>query len=167
MGTTPGAAVDADHAFRIRPPGSPDVAYGAYRDVEFNITTPGAVAVNGLGEFSSVTENFEFATGWFDYWLHPTYTAEKIRQRLELAGGDEDNLLAGVSKYELLPLGGGLALMKLTIPINYDLPDDTAPTKHTGQFVATLTVPDNVPEPTSFVLLSLGGIACMGVRRRK
>ena len=71
-------------------PGS-DVAYAALRDIVFNVTTAPGVPVNGLGQFDSKTQNFEFATGWWDYWLHPTFTAEKLRQRLEVAGGDEDN----------------------------------------------------------------------------
>jgi len=164
VGTTPGGAggaIDADHGFRINP-GAP-AAWGAYRDVEFNITTPGAVAVNGLGQFSSVTENFEYTTGWFDYWLHPTFTPQKIRQRLELAGGDEDNLLAPDSTYIVTPLGGGASLITLTIPINYDIPDDTAPTHHAGVFVATLTI----PEPTSLVLLGLALTPAFMARRRK
>jgi hypothetical protein len=164
VGTTPGGAggaIDADHGFRINP-GAP-AAWGAYRDVEFNITTPGAVAVNGLGQFSSVTEKFKFTTGWFDYWLSPTFTPQKIRQRLELAGGSDNNTLAADSTYIVTPLGGGASLITLTIPINYDIPDDTAPTHHAGVFVATLTI----PEPTSFVLLGLALLPALTARRRK
>jgi|tagenome__1003787_1003787.scaffolds.fasta_scaffold20911608_2 hypothetical protein len=163
-GTTPGGAggaIDADYGFRINP-GAP-AAWGAYRDVEFNVTTPGFVPVNGLGEFSSVTENFEFSTGWFDYWLSPIFTPQKIRQRLELAGGDEDNALAAVSTYTVTPIGGGASLVTLTIPINYDIPDDTAPTHHTGVFVATVVI----PEPTSFVLIGLALVPALMARRRK
>jgi hypothetical protein len=161
VGTTPGVAFDADHGFRINP-GVP-VAWGAYRDVEFNITTPGFVPVNGLGQFSSTTENFEFATGWFDYWLHPTFANPKLRQRLELAGGDENNALAPDSTYIVTPLGGGLSQITLTIPINYDIPDSTAPTHHAGVFVATVVI----PEPTSFTLLGLALAPALIARRRK
>jgi len=161
VGTTPGGAggaIDADYGFRMNP-GVP-AAWGAYRDVEFNVTTPAAVAVNGLGEFSSVTENFEFTSGWFDYWLNPTFTPEKIRQRLELAGGDNNNALAGVSTYVVTPLGGDASLITLTIPINYDIPNDTWPTHHAGVFVATVVV----PEPMSFVLMGLALLSVLGAR---
>jgi hypothetical protein len=164
VGTTPGGAggaIDADHGFRINP-GAP-AAWGAYRDVEFNITTPGFLPVNGLGQFSSTTEKFKFTTGWFDYWLSPTFTPQKIRQRLELAGGSDNNALAADSTYIVTPLGGGASLITLTIPINYDIPDDTAPTHHAGVFVATVVI----PEPTSFVLLGLALVPALMARRRK
>jgi hypothetical protein len=153
VGTTPGAAADADFGIRIRPAGAPDVAYSALRDMSFNITTPPAVPVDGLGQFSSTTENFEYATGWWDYWLHPTFTAEKLRQRLEVAGGDNNNTSAVPSTYVATPLGGGTYQITLTIPVLVNDPDDTAPTSFTGTLVATFTT----PEPTSLVLLSLAG----------
>src|SRR5215213_5932393 len=115
VGTTPGAAAEADYGIRIRPTGAPDVAYAALRDMVFNVTTAPGVPVDALGQFSSTTENFEYATGWWDYWLHPTFTAEKLRQRLEVAGGDNNNTSAVPSTYVATPLGGGTYQITLTI----------------------------------------------------
>lgn len=165
VGTVPGPSAVADYGIRVKPPGAPDVAYAAQRDLVFNVTTPGVEAVNGLGEFSSLTQNFEYAQGWFDYWLHPTFTSQKIRQRLELSGGDNDNLSAALSTYTVTPLGGGVNEIKLFIPVNVNDPDDTAPTNYAGQLVATIIT----PEPTSAVLLSLAGVcgALFNGRNRK
>jgi hypothetical protein len=167
VGTVPGPPDDADYAIRIN--AGVDVAYAALRDIEFNVTTPAAVAVNGLGQFDSKAQNIEVATGWWDYWLHPTFTNEKLRQRLEVGGGDEDNyndFAAGTdpdSTYVAVPLGGGSYQITLTIPVNVLFPDDTAPTRYTGTLVATAIV----PEPTSFVLLGMATLAMLaGVRRR-
>jgi PEP-CTERM motif len=159
VGTNPGAATDADFAIEISP--GVDVAYATIRDAVFNITTPAAVPVVA-GAFASTTENFELATGWWDYWLHPTFSNPKFRQRLEVAGGDEDNTSAVPSTYVSVPLGGGLHQITLTIPVNVLFPDDTAPTSYTGTLVATAII----PEPTSVVLLALGLVGLFGVRRR-
>jgi hypothetical protein len=166
VGTTPGpltAADDADFGIRIRPTGAPDVAYSALRDMVFNITTPSAVPVV-LGQFSSTTENFEYASGWWDYWLHPTFTAEKLRERLEVAGGDNNNSSAVPSTYTAVPLGGGAYQITLTIPVLVNDPDTTAPTSFTGQLVATVVI----PEPASVLLLGLGGMfMAVGCRRSR
>ncbi len=162
VGTVPGPPADADFAIRINP--GVNVAYAALRDIAFNITTLPGVPVNGLGEFSSTTENFDLTSGWWDYWLHPTFANPKIRQRLQVAGDDENNSSATPSTYVAVPLGGSTYQITLTIPVNLQYPDDTAPTFYTGTLVATLTI----PEPASFVLLGLGGmlVSLVGVRRR-
>jgi hypothetical protein len=172
VGTQPGPAQDADFAIEISPPGAPDVAYAALRDIVFNVTTAPGVPVNPLGQFDSKTQNFELATGWWDYWLHPTFTNEKLRQRLEVAGGDEDNFndfaagTAPSSTYVAVPLGGGQGThVTLTIPVNVFFPDDSAPTRYTGTFVATGVV---VPEPSSIVLIgTLTAIAAAYAARRR
>jgi hypothetical protein len=168
VGTTPGVAADADFAIEISP--GVDVAYAALRDVVINVTTAPGVAVNGLGQFDSKSQNVEIATGWWDYWLHPTFNsaANRLRQRLELAGGDEDNFndvaqgLDADSTYVAVPLGGGLYQITLTIPVNALFPDDSAPTRYTGTLVATATI----PEPASVALLGLGFVGLFAVRRR-
>jgi hypothetical protein len=173
VGTTPGTAASADHAIRIRPPGAPaNVAYAALRDVVLNVTTKasagggtGREPVDLAGGFSSTTENFEYATGWWDYWLHPTFTAEKLRQRLELAGGDNDNSSASQSTFTALPQGGGLSLFTLTIPVLVNDPDTTAPTTLTGQIKATFI--SAIPEPTSLALMAMALAPAFRVRRRK
>jgi hypothetical protein len=165
VGTVPTPPADADFGIRIRPTGAPDVAYATLRDMSFNITTAPGVPVNALGEFSSTAENFEYASGWWDYWLHPTFTPDKLRERLEVAGGDNDNTAALPSTYVAVPLGGGMHQITLTIPVNVLDPDDSAPTSFTGQLVATYIT----PEPTSLALLSLAGgmLGLLEARRRK
>lgn len=154
-GDDPAPATDADWGIRITPLN----AWAAYRDIVYNITTPGTLAVNGLGEMSS-TQNFEFGTGWLDYWL----AAANFRGRAELAGGDDDNMSASVSKYTVTPLGGGLSEVKLFIPVHIDNMDSTLRVVYDGQLVATVVI----PEPTSMTLLALaGGLALCGVRKRK
>lgn len=164
VGDNPAPATDADWGVRIfHPAFGANIAWGAARDIVYNVTTPAALAVDGLGEFDSTTENFEFAAGWFDYWVAPA--AGGIRGRSELAGGDDDNTSATKSKYTATPLGGGLTELKLFIPIDVNAPDPDANFFYDGQFVATLVI----PEPSSFALLGLAGTlaALGGYRRRK
>lgn len=168
-GTQPGPAADADYGIRVRPPGAPDIAFAAQRDLVFNIATlspanaPIFEAVNGSGEFSSLTQNFEYAQGWFDYWLNPSFAPPFIRQRLELAGGDNDNLAVAPSKFTVTLLPGNQKEYKLFIPVNVNDPDSTAPTNYSGQLVATLVT----PEPASFALFGVAAAFASILRRRK
>jgi hypothetical protein len=161
-GSNPGAAADADHGFRVFHPGfNANVAFGAQRDLVWNVTTPAYEAVNGMGEFNSLTENFEYAQGWYDYWVAPA--VGNMRGRLDLAGGDNDNLSAALSKYTVTLLPGNQKEYKLFIPVNVDFPDDNAPSNYSGQLVATLIV----PEPSTFVLFAMALAAAFAARRRK
>jgi hypothetical protein len=175
VGDNPAPATDADWGIRIfHPAFGANIAWGAARDIVYNVRTLDStnnlvfVPVDGAGNFSPMDAdpnnnvNFEFATGWFDYWVAPG--AGTIRGRSELAGGDDDTL-GGPSKYTVTPLGGGLTELKLFIPINIDSLGSDANFFYDGQFVATLII----PEPSSFVLLGLAGAlaALVGVRRRK
>ncbi len=153
IGDDPAPAADADWGIRVYHPAfGANIAYGVARDVVYNVTTPAALAVDGSGQFDSTTENFEFATGWFDYWVAPGVGA--IRGRSELAGGDDDNATAAMSTFTVTPLGGGASEIKLFIPIDVDSPGDDANFHYAGQFVATLVI----PEPTSVALM---GLACV------
>jgi hypothetical protein len=162
-GANPGVPGDADYGVRVFLAAfNANIAFGAQRDLVFNITTPGFEAVNGSGEFSSLTQNFEFATGWFDYWVANGVPGGNIRGRAELAGGDEDNLSAALSKFTVTALPGNQKEYKLFIPVNVDFPSDDAPTNYKGQLVATLVT----PEPTGFVLFGTAVFAFV-LRRRK
>jgi hypothetical protein len=160
-GDNPAPATAADWGIRIFHPGfGANIAYGAARDIVYNVTTPAAVPLNGLGEFNSSTENFEFATGWFDYWVAPG--AGTIRGRSELAGGDDDNAILAPSIFTVTPLPNGQKLFTLTIPIDVNSPGSSANFFYDGQFVATLTI----PEPASFMLLGMAGVLAGLVGRR-
>jgi hypothetical protein len=155
----PGPAEDGDWGFWIRHPAfGVNAATGAARDIVFNITSP-VEAVAG-GQFSSLTENFEFATGWLDYWVHPV--AGGVQGRAELAGGDDDNL-AGPSTYMVTLLPGNQKEYKLIIPVNIDSPGDDADFFYDGQLVATLVV----PEPSAIVMLCVGLLTSLFARRKR
>jgi hypothetical protein len=139
------------------------LALASARDIVFNVTSPVEPVVGGT--FSSLTENYEFASGWLDYWVAPA--AGGLQGRAELAGGDDDNAADSVlSSYIVTPLPGNKRQITLTIPVNVDgNPDDDAVFNYTGTLVATLTV----PEPASFVLCGIAMAFASGfvARRRK
>jgi len=164
VGDNPAPATDADWGIRIfHPAFGVNVAYAADRDIVYNVTSA-VEAVNPLGEFNSSTENFEFATGWIDYWVAPA--AGGIRGRSELAGGDDDNATLLPSTYTVTPLPGIQKEVRLFIPIDINAPGEDADFFYDGQFVATLIV---IPEPSSFMLLGLAGMlaALLGHRHRR
>lgn len=156
-----GTPTDADWGIKIRHPAlGVDIAFGAYRDIAYNITS-GSEAVSGLGQFSSLSENFEFATGWLDYWIAPG--AGGLRGRAELAGGDDNNSIAALSSYVVTPLGGGMSQVTLTIPIHVDDMGSDLHGFYDGTFVATAVV----PEPASISLFALTAVfACLRRRGR-
>jgi hypothetical protein len=163
QGDNPAPATDADWGVRVfHPAFGANIAWGGLRDVSYNVTS-GVEAVGGLGTFSSATENFEFATGWFDYWV--AAAAGNLRGRSELAGGDDDNASLLPSTITVTPLLGGQKLIRLMIPIDINSPGDDLNSFYDGQFVAELIV----PEPATLFLLSIAGmgIAAAGTRRRR
>lgn len=162
-GDNPAPPMPGDWGFRIfHPAFGVNLAFAAARDIAYNITMPGPVPVNPLGEFSSSTQNFEFATGWLDYWISPA--AGNLRGRAELAGGDDNNGTSLPSTFSIIPLPGNQKMYKLVIPLDIDDPGSDANFFYDGQFVATLIV----PEPASFGLFAVAAIAAaLASRRRK
>jgi hypothetical protein len=157
-------ATDADWGIRVffGNPFNRDVAYGGYRDIAYNVTS-GVEGVNGLGQFSSLTQHFE-PDGFLDYWVAPGLPGGGLLGRTEANTGDGnfyDNT-APVSSYTVTPIGGGLSQVTLLIPILVDDMGDTLRTVYTGQFMATAII----PEPTSLALFGLGGLLAAFVRRR-
>lgn len=161
----PGPAAAADWGLRNRHPAfGVTLALAAARDIVFNVTSP-VEPVGPGGTFSSLMENYEFATGWLDYWVAPA--AGGLQGRAELAGGDDENAADSVvSTYIMTPLPGNQRLITLTIPVNIDGdPTDDAVFDYTGTLVATL----QVPEPSTFALtgLAMAFASAFAVRRRK
>jgi hypothetical protein len=160
---TPAPPVDADWGIRnVHPSFGVDLAYAGVRDLVFNITTPAAVPVVA-GDFASTTENFEFASGWLDYWV--AAAAGNLRGRAELAGGDDDNQSAALSSYTVTSLPFNKREIKLTIPLSILDEGDDATFSYNGNFVATLIV----PEPSTFALTGIAIAFASGfaARRRK
>jgi hypothetical protein len=114
------------------------------------------------GQFSSATQNWEFATGWIDYWVANGFG--NIRGRAELAGGDDDNQTALPSSYTVTPLPFNQREIKLTLPL-YVLSEGDATFEYTGQLVANLIV----PEPGTCVLagMAMAFASAFAARRRK
>jgi hypothetical protein len=192
-GDNPAPATPADWGVKVvHPAFGVTIAYGAARDVVYTVTRP-LSTVNALGQIGNptrtnpgdTTEKFEFGTptadpndtpgtidsapgtgGWFDYWVQAG-GSNNIKGRSDLTGGDDPNVHLLQSMYTVTPLGGGNSLVTLTIPIDVNNPGGDADFFYDGQFVATYIV--SVPEPTSVMLLGLGGtmVGIVGFRRRK
>ncbi|MEX2307489.1 MAG: PEP-CTERM sorting domain-containing protein [Pirellulales bacterium] len=161
--SNPAPAAAADWGVRVfHPAFQANIAWAAARDIAYNVTSA-PEAVNGLGQFSSSTENFEFATGWFDYWVAPA--AGNLRGRAEFAGGDDDNLSPLPSTYIVTPLPGNQREIRLIIPIEIDAPGDDANFAYDGVFVATKIV----PEPSTLLMFGTAAAfaAAFAARRRK
>jgi hypothetical protein len=160
---TPAPAADADWGVRnVHPAFGIDLAYASVRDLVYNVTMPASVPVVA-GQFASATENFEFHTGWLDYWV--AAAAGNLRGRAELAGGDDDNQSALPSSYVVTNLGGNQREIKLTIPLSITDVGSDATFSYTGQLVGTLIV----PEPGTFVLagIAMAFASAFAARRRK
>jgi len=156
-----GPAATADWGIRVFFAGvGGNIAYGGYRDIAYNVTS-GVEAVNGLGQFSSLTQHFE-PDGFLDYWVAPGVGGLRGRTEANTGDGDFYDNTAGVSSYSVTPIGGGLSQVTLHIPIYVDDMGDTLRTVYAGQFVATAII----PEPTGLALLGMGGMLATLVLRR-
>ena len=148
-----GPAANADWSIRVRHPAfGVDVAYGGYRDISYNVTSE-AAAVNGAGQFSSLTQEFE-PDGFLDYWVAPAAGGLLGRTEANTGDGNFYKNTAGVSSYTVTPLGGGASRVTLLIPIMVDDMGTTLRTVYTGQFMATAII----PEPTTLALLGGGSV---------
>lgn len=157
-----GPAANADWGLRVRHPAfGVDIAYGAYRDISYNVTSGVEPVV--LGQFSSLTQHFE-PDGFFDYWVAPAAGGLLGRTEANTGDGDFYDNTGPVSSYTVTPLGGGTAQVTLRIPILVDDMGDTLRTTYTGQFLATATVA--IPEPASIGLVAMAGVMIAGRRRR-
>jgi hypothetical protein len=157
-----GPAANADWGIRVRHPAfGVDIAYGGYRDISYNVTSD-PEPVNGAGQFSSLTQHFE-PDGFLDYWVAPAAGGLLGRTEANTGDGDFYDNTAGVSSYTVTPLGGGASRINLLIPIMVDDMGDTLRTVYTGQFLATVII----PEPASLSLLTLGALAAVASRRKR
>jgi hypothetical protein len=165
QGTSPAPAANADWAIKVPSGFGPDIAFGAYRDVVYNISS-GVKAVDGLGQFSLLNELFK-PGGSLDYWVANGVPGGNVRGRTDAqTGGSSDysNFSPLMSTYIVTPLGGGMSQITLSIPISVDDMGSDLRAKFNGQFVATLVI----PEPTSIVLFGLTSflLATFGRRQR-
>jgi len=144
-----------------------DGAYGAVRDVGYNVVTeipdpdgggpltatPVVEPVNAQGEFSSYSQNISYRRGFFDIWISPFI--DDARYREDLTGDDglnqhtyDDNAntvtpIPNAPKSTYIVSGN---LVTLTIPIEINNEDTTEVSQYfDGQFVATYTIPAGVP----------------------
>jgi hypothetical protein len=159
-----GPAADADWGLRfIHPALGAPVAYGGYRGIAYNVTS-GVENIDGLGQFFSTTQHFE-PDGALHYWVAPAGGGLAGWTEANTGDGDFYDNLAGESTYAVTPLGGGASLLTLTIPIMVDDMGEVLRSVYTGQFVATLII----PEPTTIAsLVVAGGLALLiGGRKRR
>ena len=154
-------AANADWGMKvIHPAFGVPIAFGGYRDISYNLTS-GVEAV-ALGQFSSLSQHVE-PDGFLDYWVAPGAGGLLGRTGANTGDGDFYGNTAGVSSYTVTPLGGGQSKITLTIPILVDDMGSTLRTVYTGQFVASIVI----PEPTSVVLLGLAGVWRFSIRRKR
>jgi hypothetical protein len=156
----PGPATPADLGIKLVSFECCDFAYGAVRDVTYNLVTqtmdetpvPVVEPVNAQGEFSSYSQNLSYRSGFFEYWVDP-FTLDE-RDRDDITGDDGQNQheyfndpapgetvtpIANAPKSTYLVSGN---LVTLTIPINidFDQPGDLSQ-YFDGQLVATFEIP--------------------------
>lgn len=156
-------AANADWGFKVRHPAfGVDIAYGAYRDISYDVTS-GTEAVTG-GLFSSLSQHFE-PDGFWDYWVAPGAGGILGRTGADTGNANFYDNTAPLSSYTATPLGGDAFQITLLIPILVDDMGDTLRTTYAGQFLATATVV--VPEPANLVLLGMIGLGVARVRRRR
>jgi hypothetical protein len=154
-------AADADWGIKVRNPAfGIDVAYGAYRDISYNVTSGVEPVV--LGQFSSLTQHLE-PDGFLDYWVAPGAGALLGRTEANTGNGDFYDNTAGVSSYIVTPLGGGRSQITLSMPILVDDMGDTLRSTYVGQFVATAVI----PEPASLVLFAVASMMAVLSRRNR
>jgi hypothetical protein len=157
-------AAEADWGIKVHHPAfGVDVAFGAFRDVSYNITSA-VEAVDGSGDFSSLTEHLE-PDGFLDYWVAPGAGGLLGRTEANTGDGDFYDNTADVSSYTVSPLGGGTSQVTLFLPVLVDDMGDTLRTVYTGQFVATTTI--IVPEPSTIAMVTFVGAFSMLWQRRR
>jgi hypothetical protein len=158
-----GPAADADWGIAVRHPAlGVNIAYGAYRDIAYNVTS--AVEPVIAGQFSSLTQHFE-PDGFLDYWVAPAGGGLLGRTEANTGDGDFYDNTAAQSSYTVTPLGGNMAQVSLLLPILVDDMGDTLRSTYTGQFLATATVA--IPEPASTLLFGIAGVVLLYRRGRR
>jgi hypothetical protein len=165
VGTTTnfGPAANADWGIKVLHPAfGVNIAYGAYRDISYNVISGIEPVV--AGQFSSLTQHFE-PDGFFDYWVAPAAGGLLGRTGANTGDGDFYDNRAPLSSYTVTPLGGNMAQVSLFIPILVDDMGDTIRSTYTGQFVATATVA--IPEPASLLLMGVVGVIAVSRGRRR
>ncbi len=164
-------AADADYGLKLRS-GSTDFAYGAARDIAYDISTADVESINASGEFNSTSQAFTFISGAFDLWYNIPFVG---------SDGYRDDL-TGTADYNQTENGdiltnppetpdGSLStfvvennIATLTIPVHIlNTADGDLSTYRKGVLVATAAV----PEPGTWILMGLGMIGLFVFSRRK